>query len=379
MSKSEMVQKLLRRYDYLREIPEPIREQILKAKKRTYAFIMQTEARPGMAFALSGKIRSLLAYLGVGVSMKASRKIAFAGVAIALLAVPATIGVQRYLQPEPTAPVANPIIPEPKQSLKVLFAVGSVDIIAGDVSTPASVGTRIEEGAVIRTGEKSFVVVDLMGSGSVRINANTEYSFGVIKPGTEISGRVAKGSIYSTIKKMAKDEKYEVNTLNFTAAVRGTGFLVAAPDAGDGVRVREGKVRVNTGAAAYDVESGKGIGHTEGALKPYTLTRPQKKELESYAAYTEVENADSMTDEELIRVYQEIMEKEAASAPTANNLSPLDKLRKEGKPLTMLHLRDGSQIAGYVVSSGSGNLRLNTGDGVISIPVAEILRRTPMK
>ena len=44
--------------------------------------------------------------------------------------------------------------------------------------------------------------------------------------------------------------------------------------------------------------------------------------------------------------------------------------------LTMINMRDGSQIAGSVQKSDDKFLYLDTGDGIAKLPVEEILRRT---
>ena len=59
--------------------------------------------------------------------------------------------------------------------------------------------------------------------------------------------------------------------------------------------------------------------------------------------------------------------------------APLDRLRKEGKVLTMLHMKDGSRIAGSIISQDEREIRFDTADGIITIPKSEIIRRSHLE
>jgi sRNA-binding regulator protein Hfq len=53
----------------------------------------------------------------------------------------------------------------------------------------------------------------------------------------------------------------------------------------------------------------------------------------------------------------------------------LDRLRKSGKPITKLYLKDGSEMIGVIEKSTENSVRLDTGESVIEIPKKDILRR----
>ena len=53
----------------------------------------------------------------------------------------------------------------------------------------------------------------------------------------------------------------------------------------------------------------------------------------------------------------------------------LERLKREGKPITMFHLNDGTKVAGSVISHDKDKIKLDTGDGIIFIPKSDIQMR----
>ncbi|HQE60385.1 MAG TPA: hypothetical protein PLA54_14440, partial [Spirochaetota bacterium] len=122
-----------------------------------------------------------------------------------------------------------------------------------------------------------------------------------------------------------------------------------------------------------------------GKPEVYSLSKKETLLLEKDSIQTTLDDIEGKSEEELKLIQQAKLDKTAEldkkiEEETAfEKMSPLQKLRALGKPLTMINMRDGSQIAGSVQKSDDKFLYLDTGDGIAKLPVEEILRRTPMK
>jgi len=146
-------------------------------------------------------------------------------------------------------------------------------------------------------------------------------------------------------------------------------------------------VSLSAGESVENIaDAGNGIKFNKsGKPEVYSLSKKETLLLEKDSVQTTLENIDGKTEEELKLIQQATLDKTAEidkkiEEETAfEKLSPLQKLRALGKPLTMINMRDGSQIAGSVQRSDDKFLYLDTGDGIAKLPVEEILRRTPMK
>ena len=120
----------------------------------------------------------------------------------------------------------------------------------------------------------------------------------------------------------------------------------------------------------------------EPAVQRYSLDRAQILELQKHSIYTDIDASAVDSDVKIDSMKLELQKKEteiSAQIAAENNMNPLDKLRRDNRPLTMVYMRDGSQIAGSMISQDESNMRLDTGEGVIVLPVKEIIRRMPIK
>ena len=229
------------------------------------------------------------------------------------------------------------------------------------------------------------MILQISDTGVVRILENSVFSFNAIKENGATELYLAKGSVFSKVIKIDKGNSYKVKTPLCIAAVRGTEFLSTYDRNNSEVQVLGGKVAVDLidGNKEKIAEENDGVRIDSKVLKlnGYQLNRIQKAILEKYSQADYIDDLDRKTTDELKSIGEGVLKKEDILDETIKQrmieekTSPLDKLRGMGKPLTMLYLRDGSQIAGSIVSSNEREISLDTGEGVITIPTEEVKRR----
>ena len=328
------------------------------------------------------KVSQVLKKWGLNVSISNSKKLA---IALPLFLLLAGAGTFFLVNREPGASTASSEV-QPN-SAKIAFVVGSAEIIRSGKSETAVVNSVIKSGETVRTSTGAMIVLQVSGSANIKVHENTEFVFDSIDESGKTSIDLKNGSLYSKLKKLSKDQSYEIKTMTFTAAVRGTEFLSTSSEKDSGIKVLDGKVSLSAGESVENIaDAGNGIKFNKsGKPEIYSLSKKETLLLEKDSVQTTLENIEGKTEEELKLIQQATLDKTAEldkkiEEETAfEKLSPLQKLRALGKPLTMINMRDGSQIAGSVQKSDDKFLYLDTGDGIAKLPVEEILRRTPMK
>ena len=273
-----------------------------------------------------------------------------------------------------------------------VFVVGEVSVKKGDADyKPLIQGDTLTLHDIVRTGQKGIAVLQMEQVGTIRISEESTVRLSSVTKGlVELS--VEKGEVFSKVTKLQKDQSYQVKTPTVVASVRGTEFLVIHKESSPAdVQVYGGKVAVSMAIPKEKVkevilEKGQGLVKKGPGMEKRLLNNKEKLILAKYAVYDYINNPAGKSKGEIDAILSDIKTREKAIDEKIKvimdheaNIKPLDRLRNMGKPLTMLHLRDGSMIAGSVESATDKTMKLDTGDGVIEIPTAEILRRVPMK
>jgi hypothetical protein len=373
--------RFMEKYRFTEELSPELRKRILSSKKKAFKNILRTGNSIPVFFMFFRKVSQVLKKWGLNVSISNSKKLA---IALPLFLILAGAGTFFLVNREPgTITASSEVQPN---SAKIAFVVGSAEIIRGGISEAAAVNSVVKSGETVRTSAGSMIVLQVSGSGNIKVHENTEFVFDAIDESGKTSIDLKNGSLYSKLKKLSKDQSYEIKTMTFTAAVRGTEFLSTSSEKDSGIKVLDGKVSLSAGESLENIaDAGNGIKlNKTGKPEVYSLSKKETLLLEKDSVQTTLENIDGKTEEELKLIQQATLEKTAEldkkiEEETAfEKLSPLQKLRALGKPLTMINMRDGSQIAGSVQRSDDKFLYLDTGDGIAKLPVEEILRRTPM-
>lgn len=276
-----------------------------------------------------------------------------------------------------------------KKAGRIVFSVGDVRIVKADKTTvPAVLMHTIGPGDAITTGKQSEAVIQIGSLGIVRVLPGTELSFDAIMDrakGTELN--LSKGSVFS---KILKDNKYHVKNPTATASIRGTEFLVVYHTRDAVVMMHRGKVAVIPVTAAGGevmVDAGRAAKARAGReVIIERLSGVDRLRLEKLSVPQYLEKPERMNEKDLRALYEEYGKKEGEIQKRIdeelekwNRLSPVDKLRALGKPLSMLTMRDGSVLIGAVVSQDGRKVFLDTGEGIIEIPKNDIVRRQMTK
>jgi len=270
----------------------------------------------------------------------------------------------------------------------VTFVTGKATVsYGGSAKKPLKVREELAKGAVIKTSSKSLVTVQINTVGVVRIAENSTLKFDDLyseKTGTAL--KLEGGEVFSKIIKN-KNRKYKVYTNTLVASVRGTEFLTVAGRKGGKVLVRNGVVAVasDKGKAEEKVTADmNALVSGKGNVKVISQRRVEKLVLEKYSLHPYVKNAEKLSDKELADKFKVVEPREIEidkkiEKAEVMELSPLDRLREMGKPLVKIYVKDGSQLMGAVEETTEKEIRLNTGESVISIPKSDIRRRIPVK
>ena len=146
-------------------------------------------------------------------------------------------------------------------SITATIVEGEVKATAkgGREARPVAAGDSLGEGDVVETGSESRLEV-LLGSGTVlRLGPSTRAELRESPPeGGRFRLKLLVGNFWAHVTKLIAGDKFEVETENGVAGVRGTEFRAEAGTGGteDLLRVYEGKVQVDSanGKWSHSVE-----------------------------------------------------------------------------------------------------------------------------
>jgi len=136
----------------------------------------------------------------------------------------------------------------------VNFLVGSVTIVDDGKRKPAEIGDVIRQGMIIETGPLSFVdiyfdetAVKILEKSVVEIKT---LSHNLTDNAQATLFHVRTGRVFSrVVKKLAKNDRFEVSSQTMIAAVRGTEFLVESDELKSLIACLNGSVEVENETA----------------------------------------------------------------------------------------------------------------------------------
>jgi hypothetical protein len=382
MREKKVIVRVLETFRFRIPLSRKLRRLVLAAKKRTYIMIIKTE-RGETTPDLSEEVLYKTETVSILERINNAKYVIAGAAAVILIALTLLFTIRDKS--------GNQIALTDGIRAQAVFVAG--DVSFSRKGTPVHPGDAVAQNDLIRTGPISSVSIQIHGIGVVKVLENTEFSFESLGKNDMTSIALAHGGIFSNVNKLSKNSIYQIKTPDTVARVRGTQFLVTADKTGSEVQVLDGKVSVemnNTGTPEEKIISGgEGIiiAHDHHAGKQYQLNKVQTLILQKYSLYDYINKLDEKKPDEMKTLHDGIIIREREidtmiaklTASADKKINPLDKLRRQGKPLTMLHLRDGSQIAGSVVSSTDDAIKIDTGDGIIDVPIKDILRRVMMR
>jgi hypothetical protein len=263
------------------------------------------------------------------------------------------------------------------------FVTGKVMVAcAGKDQVPLNVGDEIKNGDIVTTDAMSTATIQLEEVGIVRIAENSRLEMkSLIAENGATELKLENGSVFSRVLKKPGRE-FRVQTPTLVASVRGTEFMVVADWTRGSVLVREGTVAVATPSDKTEkpvtVKSRAGIS-ADGHVVVAPQYRVEELILEKHALQPYIENIETKKPAEIEKVFKkiEVEERKIDQQLEDMRLTARQKLKKQGKPLFKLFLKDGSQIVGSIEETTEKALKLDTGENVIEIPKGDIRRRVP--
>lgn len=266
----------------------------------------------------------------------------------------------------------------------VVFTVGNVSVLKNNISHTAQIKEKLSENDVIITLEKSEAVIQVSDQCIARVLPGSRVVIKSLKKdqdGTALD--LQKGQVFSKIIK-ANNTSFRIKTPTVVASVRGTEFLTEADDNQSRISVYRGTVGVSGLELVNmkDINQGESGEGGSGDIAVSRLSKLSLLKLKKLSLYDYFQEIDKKSSDEIIQYFslyepeEKKIDNEIQDEMTRwNNLSPVEKLRELGKPLTKLSLNDGSTIICSVVSQDARSLIVDTGEGVIKIPKSDIVRR----
>jgi hypothetical protein len=156
---------------------------------------------------------------------------------------------------------------------------GAATFVAGDATRTAAgkseklaVGTPVFQGDVLETGRRTRLEVKLADGSVLRLGPSSRAAvqgatFGKTVEDRKVSAKLLVGKVWANVAKaVGGEQRFEIQTENAVAGVRGTTFRVdAATDRSVVVKVYSGTVAVASGPIPRPEHRGEAEGRTEVA------------------------------------------------------------------------------------------------------------------
>jgi len=142
--------------------------------------------------------------------------------------------------------------------MSVAYLQGEATATRGDLGTfPLAARTRLEAGDIIQTGKASNAEISLPTGSVLRLGSNARLEL-QNEPQGSFRAKLSLGNLWAKVVKLVGGSRFEIETQNGVAGVRGTEFRVAAQASGQAmVRVYEGRVQVKGASFDHLVEPGR--------------------------------------------------------------------------------------------------------------------------
>lgn len=264
----------------------------------------------------------------------------------------------------------------------VSFFVGTVSIEKhGETPAPVKILDMVQDGDIIETRDKSYVLVQTGDKIIIRFDSNTRAAFTSISDVKFRELNLDRGKVVSSVSKLKKKSQYRVKTPTAVASVRGTEFLTEYENNKTVVAVGKGKVcvvrkatneenPVNAGNTAVIAES------TDTAIELREISKIEELEISKITEVPVIGNidkADATTIEEKFRDTEERTEEidQEIEKLLEKNSWTLEKIKANYGRIDVVTLYNGRVIRGAIISRGA-NVRILTAGGTITVQSREI-------
>jgi hypothetical protein len=202
---------------------------------------------------------------------------------------------------------------EEMRIISIIVSVGDVKIVSQKKEHSTNPGTVLNNGDEIITGNKSFIDLNFLDKGVIRIGENSSVNIDILtadamKESAKMS--MQKGKMVITLSRLRKDSSFEVRTSTSVAAVRGTTLKVVSDESGSKVYVVKGKVSV------APISDGTVVNSAEKVVEENYAVALAKQEVQEIAEKKKEIQAVEITKTEIEAIKDEL--KEVSKAPIQN-------------------------------------------------------------
>jgi hypothetical protein len=263
----------------------------------------------------------------------------------------------------------------------ITFVLGDVTIQNKTGPHPAEVRAVLNDGDIITTGEKSYMVVQMGAKLMFRVEAKSKLEISsLIKYGQD-ELNLTQGLILSKISRLEKNEKYIVKTPTALASVRGTVFSTAYYNDVTNVAVAEGKVNVTNISSSIekptDAEMAAVTAGTDVDVRQ--ISSVEKLTLQKIAEAERVDNMDTVSNAELEDTGTKIQENDQRIdkqiddllKPEPEKKLTLNDIRVKYGRIDIVKLYSGKIYRGAILSRGN-KIKMLTPQGDIEIDTKKI-------
>ncbi len=399
--KRDLLIAALQKYDLAKPIPGKIQKKIDYVKKKILFGILKSDAQFGPATVSMVHITLFFRRFGIKIQKPATTYVFQTAFVTALLIMVVGITIVAPTIYEMFPEKTRPVVITKKPSGIVTFVAGSAYITQQDgTKSTLAVKDTIKANTIISTGKASSVTLQVKNVGVIRILPHSEMYFASIQQTLQKNLKnekltalsIVQGSIFSKIKKIGKNH-YHVKTPNMVATVQGTEFLTTYYKNTSTVKINTGNITISpTMKPGIKKIISKGykasIDHI-ARIRVQDLTGMEQLELKKLSTHPYVEEAGKKSKKEIQKLFEPHLKAEKSidssikktikKIKAFKKLDPLDKLRTMGKMIFMFHMKDGTKLAGSIISQDPNNIRINTGEGTATIPKKNIIRRQQIK
>lgn len=264
----------------------------------------------------------------------------------------------------------------------VSFFVGTVSIEKhGEASAPVKILDMIQDGDIIETGDKSYVLVQTGDEIVIRFDSNTRVSFSSISDVKFRELNLDRGKVVSSVSKLKKESEYRIKTPTAVASVRGTEFLTEYENGKTVVAVGKGKVSVVKTATSEEnpVDAGNTAIVTEStdtATEVRDINRFEELEISKIQVVPVIDNLEKSGSETLDEKFRNIEEKTEEIDQEIEKLIEkdswtLEKIKAKFGRIDQVTLYNGRVIRGTIISRGA-NVKILTTGGTVTVQSREI-------
>ncbi|HSI05276.1 MAG: FecR domain-containing protein [Myxococcota bacterium] len=171
--------------------------------------------------------------------------------------------------------ITHLVLAQTPVTARVVQVIGKVELISGQAVAPLDRFGEVPMGTIIATGDDGRCSLRLPSGTLIRLGSNTRVEVASLTRGDPAAARketikVSVGRLWAKVTKLfGNDSRFEVQTDNAVAGVRGTAFFVETNGKQDQFVVDHGAISVNGAGGSLSLDGpGAAGGFHDGTLSP---------------------------------------------------------------------------------------------------------------